>query len=479
MNARADFPPLDERDVAALRVPPHSIEAESSVLGGLLLDSAVSWDRVGDLLTDVDFYRHEHRLIFAAVRDLVNANKPADVVTVFERLEGTGKAKDAGGMVYLGQLAQFVPSASNIRRYAEIVRERSVLRCLVSASDEMATMAFNTDGKTVDEVLDAAQAKVFAITEGRVAARDDWQGTDEGMVQVLDRIQAQADGTAEQDYTPTGLTALDELLDGGLRPGELIIVGARPSMGKSALATTIALNIARDAGKPVGVFSMEMPKTQMHNRLVSMVSHIHLSRIKRGERLRDFDWPELSRAVEALRLTPIFVSDAGGLNINQIRARARGLARRKGRLGLIVVDYLQLMNGTDAKVSRTYQLEEASKGLKALAKELEVPIMALAQVNRGVEQRDDQMPKLSDLKDCGAIEQDADIVAFVHREWKAKTGLAEEWKYHARVALAKSRDSEPGQLDLMYVGENVRFMDWPAETPLPTNAVRTKKGGDL
>ena len=471
MNARTDFP-LDYSDTAAmLRVPPHSIEAESSVLGGLLLDNS-AWDRAGDILADEDFYRHEHKLIFGVMRDLSNACKPVDAVTVCERLESLGKLDDAGGLAYLGSLAQFVPNAANMRRYAEIVRERSVLRRLVTASDEIATLAFTPQGKTVEAVLDAAQAAIFGIAEGQVAARDDWQDAGAGMVALLDRIEAQANGTAEQDFTPTGIADLDELLVGGLRGGELIIIGARPSMGKTALGLTIAAHVAAQR-KPVGFFSMEMPKQQVYARLMSLRSHIHLSRLKRAERLRDFDWPKITESVEQISRLPFFVSDQGNLNINQLRARARGLGRRNGQLGCIVVDYLGLMSGTDSKQPRVYQLEEATKGLKSLAKELNVPILLLAQVNRKVEERGDQMPMLSDLRDSGSIEQDADIVIFVHREHKAKPGLGDEWKYHAKLGVAKQRDGEPGQIDVMYVGENTRFMNWPAETPVPTNAVRT------
>lgn len=472
-------PPPDYGDTAAqLRVPPHSIEAESSVLGGLLLD-ATAWDRAGDIVQEDDFYRHEHKLIFAVVRDLLNANKPADVVTVSDRLDALGKLADAGGLAYLGGLAAFVPHSGNMRRYAEIVRERSVLRKLVSASDEIASSAFNTEGKTVEAVVDAAQQKIFGIAETQVAARDDWEGTDVGMVGVLDRIQAQADGTAAPDFMPTGLRQLDHRLDGGMRGGELIVIGARPSMGKSAMGLTIAVHVGMKEGKPVGVFSMEMPKAQVHNRMLSLVSHIHLSRIKRGERIRDYDWPKLTEGVEKLAKSPIFVSDASNLNINQLRARARGLQRRNGKLGCLVIDYLGLMAGTDAKAPRAYQLEEVTKGLKALAKELDIPVLLLVQVNRKVEERVDQMPMLSDIRDSGSVEQDADIVVFVHREYKAKPGMSEEWKYHAKVGVAKVRDGEPGQLDLMYIGENTRFMDWPDETPLPTSPMRTAGKKDL
>lgn len=468
MNARSDLPEYFDSEVAQLRVPPHSLEAESSVLGGLLLDNG-AWDRVGDLLTDGDFYRHEHKAIYAAIGGLANACKQADVVTVFAELQRHGKDTEAGGLAYLNSLAQYVPSAGNIRRYAEIVRERSILRRLITAADEIATTAFNTQGKAVDAVLDSAMQKVMAISPD--GSGDEWEGMETGMVRLLDRIQAQADGSAVPDFIPTGLKDLDERLDGGMRRGELIIVGARPSMGKSALALSIGMNVAIDR-HPVGMFSMEMPRAQVHARAMSLVSHIHLSRIKRAERLKDFDWPQITSAVETLRQVAFDVSDRNQLNINQLRARARGLARRRGKLGCLIVDYLGLMDGIDPKMSRNYQLEEITKGLKSLAKELDCPILLLCQLSREVEKRPDPTPMLSDLRDSGSIEQDADIVLFVHRPYKAKPDLADEWKYYAKVAVAKLRDGEPGLLDLMYVGENTHFKDWPEGTPVPTSETR-------
>lgn len=480
MNARTEDQMLATSDVGQLRVPPHSLESESSVLGGLLMDNG-AWDRVGDMLTEADFYRHEHRLVFAAIGALINSSKPADVVTVFAELQRHGKEAHAGGLAYLNTLAQFVPGAGNVRRYAEIVRERSILRRLISAADEIATAAFDVQGRGVDAVLDAAMQRVMAISPD--SSSEEWQGMGEGMVELLDRINAQAEG-AEPDFIPTGLAALDDRLDGGMRPGELIVIGARPSMGKSALALSIGIHVALNEQLNVGMFSMEMPKAQVMNRTMSLVSHIHLSRIKRAERLKDYDWPKITSAVDMLRLCSFHVSDRSGLNINQLRARARALRRRHGKLGCLIVDYLGLMDGTDPKTPRVYQLEEVTKGLKSLAKELQTPILLLAQVNRKVEERPDQMPILADLRDSGSIEQDADIVIFVHRPYKAKPDLSDEWKYYAKVSVAKARDAEPGFLDLMYVGENTRFMNWPEETPVPTNTVRVARsgksqGGDL
>lgn len=479
MTTFPEFNDYPEDTAAQLRVPPHSIEAETSIVGGLLLDNA-AWDHVADVLVESDFYRREHQLVFGAIGKLINAGKAADVVTVFDRLQREGKADDVGGLVGLNTLAQYVPSAANIRRYAEIVRERAVLRHLITACDELSTMAFNPQGKSTTAILDAAQQKVFSIGEQTERGNDDWTLVGDAVVQELDRIQRAHDGDVQQDFTPTGLKALDERLDGGMRAGDLIILGARPRMGKSAMAMTIADHLGYDQQLPVAVFTMEMPGKQLAKRLMSMHASIHLSRIKRPERLKDFDWPGLTRAVDELTKTHIYINDESGLTIGQMRSKARKLKRRTGRLGLIVVDYLGLTTATDPKQPRAYQLEEVTKGLKALGKELGCPVLLLAQISRGVEQRTDQMPMLSDLRDSGAIEQDADIVLFLHREIVVKPDLSDEWKYHAKVNVAKLRDGEPGFVDLMYMGEHTVFKDWPEDNELPSTRFRSaKKGGEL
>lgn len=449
-----------------------SAETEASLLGGLLLDNG-HWDRVGDMLAVSDFSRLAHQLIFGAAAALINASKPADAITVFEELRRHGSAEMAGGLEYLHSLTQYVPSASNIRKYAETVRDLALRRTLMAAGSEIIEIAQNRKS-TFDETLEAATSKVTALFDTR-GGDDDWQDAQQGMTLLIDRINEQASGTAVPDFTPTGLTDLDARLDGGLRGGELYVIGARPGMGKSALGLSIAAHIAIQQRLPMGVFSMEMPKRQMFARLMALVSQIHLSRIKRGERLTDSDWPHLTEAVDQISHAPISINDRSGLNINQVRASARALRRRRGKLGVLMVDYLGLMAGTDPKQSRTYQLEEASSGLKSLAKELDCPILLLAQLNRKVEERIDQMPLLSDLRDSGAIEQDADAVIFVHRPIKAKPDLGSEWANYAKVSIAKLRDGEPGYLDLMYFGTQTRFADWPAHEPVPTSQVRVQR----
>lgn len=466
--------------LGALRVPPHSTEAESSLLGGLLLDNS-AWDRIADLLTDDDFYAYQHKLIFAAIGKLVNSNKMADVVTVWSALDQIGKGDEIGGLEYLNSLAQYVPSAANSRRYAEIIRERSILRKLVSASDTIATSAFNTQGRPVATIADEAESLIFNIIESHGGDSDEWDSMDKMVVRELDLIQMRADGQGidkqDRDYIPTGLHDLDDMLDGGMRAGQLIVIGARPGMGKSAIADTIGLHVAMNEGLPVGKFSMEMQNQEGGQRALSATARVPLHALRRPERMSDFHWGELTRGVEMLRRVPFFSNDKGGLNINQVRTKARVLKRRHG-LKLLVLDYLQLMSGTDPRAPRTYQLEEASRGLKSLAKELGIPVIALVQVNRGVEKETDPMPRLSDIKDCGAIEQDADVILFLHRPIVAKPDLGDDWKYFAQASLAKQRGGRTGRLDFMYVGENTRFATWPADQERPKSLVRTK-GGDL
>jgi replicative DNA helicase len=460
----------DER-VSQLRIPPHSAESESSVLGGLLLDNG-AWDRVCDLLTEADFYRSENRMIFAAIAGLMNGGRPADVITVFDELQRIGKGDEIGGLAYLSSLSNSVPSASNIRRYAEIVRERAMLRALVSASDEIATAAFNPENKSVEQILDEAQRKVMVIGEsGRKA--DDWQEPEDGMVQFLDGIQRRADG--EIDYVSTGLRDLDAKLDGGCREGEVIIIAARPSVGKTALALSVAEHMAGVERVPVGIQSMEMPKPQVQNRRVSMRSGIPYHKIRRPERMNDFEWGQMTQATEALRKVPVFVSDQTGLNINQLRSAARRLKRRRGLRGL-VVDYVGLTEGTDRKANRTTQLGEVSRGIKALAKELKCTIFMLVQLKRDIETRANQRPMMSDLRECGDFEQDADVILFVHRAIHSKPDLGEEWKEYGEIIIGKQRDGESGvDVPVRFIRSTMQFVDWPLDQPIPTSKVRTGK----
>ncbi len=447
-----EFPP--DRQIAQLRIPPHSLEAESSVLGGLLLDNA-AWDRVGDLLADGDFYRFEHRLIFAAVGALINASKPADVITVYEHLQNQGKAEETGGLSYLNSLAQYVPSAGNIRRYAEIVRERSILRKLVSASDEISTDAFNPKGRPVADIVDQAEQKIFNIGEQGSRMKQGFQGMDSLVVALLDRVQEMADNPNDVTGVPTGFYDLDKMT-AGFQAGDLIVLAARPSMGKTALAINIAEHVALNEGLPVAVFSMEMGAAQLAVRIVGSIGRINQSNLRTGK-LTDEEWPRLTEAIEKLRNISLHIDESAGLTSTELRANARRLARQCGQLGLIVVDYLQLMSGSAGNdENRATELGEISRGLKMLAKELKCPVMALSQLNRSVETRPDKRPMMSDLRESGAIEQDADIIMFIYRdEYYTKDACKEPGV--AEVIIAKQRNGPTGTVKLAFLKPITKF----------------------
>ena len=443
-----------DQQIAQLRVPPHSIEAESSVLGGLLLDNT-AWDRMGDLLVDNDFYRHEHKLIFAAISALINNSKPADVITVYEQLQNQGKAEGMGGLGYLNSLAQYVPSASNIRRYAEIVRERSILRKLVTASDEIATNAFNPQGRPVERILDEAEQKIFNIGEEGSRMKQGFQSMETLVVDLMDRVQEMADNPNDITGVPTGFYDLDRMTS-GLQAGDLVVLAARPSMGKTAFAINIAEHVALNEGLPVAVFSMEMGAAQLAVRVVGSIGRIDQGHLRTGK-LSDEEWPRLTDAIERLRTVSLHIDETAGLTSSELRANARRLARRCGKLGLIVVDYLQLMTGSSSGdgENRATELGEISRGLKMLAKELQCPVIALSQLNRGVEQRTDKRPMMSDLRESGAIEQDADIIMFIYRDDyynkdSKDPGVAE-------IIIGKQRNGPTGAVRLTFLKPLTRF----------------------
>jgi replicative DNA helicase len=445
-----------DSEVARLRVPPHSVEAESSVLGGLLLDN-LAWDRVGDLLVETDFYRYEHRLIYAAIGALIHQSKPADVVTVFNQLQVQGKAEEAGGLAYLNALAQYVPSASNIRRYAEIVRERSILRKLVTASDEIATNAFNPQGKPVDKILDEAEQKILSIGEEGARMKQGFQSMDALVVQLLDRVQEMAENPNDITGVPTGFYDLDRMTS-GLQPGDLVILAARPSMGKTAFAINIAEHVALNEGLPVAVFSMEMGASQLAVRIVGSIGHINQGHLRTGK-LTDEEWPRLTEAIERLRTVSLHIDETPGLTTAELRANARRLGRQCGKLGLIVVDYLQLMGGSSsAGDNRATELGEISRGLKMLAKELQCPVIALSQLNRSVETRTDKRPMMSDLRESGAIEQDADIIMFIYRDDYYNKDSKEPGV--AEIIIGKQRNGPTGTVKLTFIAPLTRFENY-------------------
>ena len=461
----AVFPPLDEQgslpsasedqEIAKLRTPPHSIEAESSVLGGLLLDNN-AWDRVGDLLKEGDFYRYEHQAIYAAIGALINASKPADVITVFEQLKNQGKAQEMGGLTYLNSLAQYVPSATNIRRYAEIVRERAILRKLVTASDEISTNAFNPQGKTVERILDEAEAKIFAIGEEGSRTKQGFQSLDTLVIDLLDKVQEMADNPADVTGVPTGFADLDRMTS-GLQAGDMIVLAARPSMGKTSFAVNIAEHVALNEGLPVAIFSMEMGAAQLAVRIVGSIGRVNQGNLRSGK-LTDDEWPRLTEAIERLRTVSLHIDETPGLSPGELRANARRLARQCGKLGLIVVDYLQLMSGSGSAASsdnRATELGEISRGLKMLAKELQCPVIALSQLNRSVEQRTDKRPMMSDLRESGAIEQDADIIMFIYRDDYYNKDSKEP--NVAEVIIGKQRNGPTGTVKLFFQKNQTRF----------------------
>jgi replicative DNA helicase len=453
LNLRDSATPRDD-DVARLRVPPHSVEAEQSVLGGLLLDN-MAWDRAGDLLTDSDFYRYEHRLIYAAIGALIAGSKPADVITVFEQLQGLGKAQDCGGLAYLNALAQSVPSAANMRRYAEIVRERSILRKLIAASDEIATNAFNPQGRAVSSVLDEAESKIFQIGEEGSRQKQGFQSIDKLVVDLIDRVQELHDNGAEEvTGVRTGFYDLDKMT-AGLQKGDLIVLAARPSMGKTAFALNIAEHVAVQEGLPVLVFSMEMGASQLALRLVGSLGRIDQQRLRTG-RLDSGEWERLTESVEKLSQVQLHIDETAGLTSSELRARARRMARQFGTLGLIVIDYLQLMNGSGGnEENRATVLGEISRGLKALAKELQCPVIALSQLNRSVESRQDKRPMMSDLRESGAIEQDADIIMFIYRD--DYYDKASKKPGQAEIIIAKQRNGPVGEVNLTFLKPLTRF----------------------
>jgi replicative DNA helicase len=449
-----DSAPQRDDEVSRLRVPPHSVEAEQSVLGGLLLDN-LAWDRAGDLLTDGDFYRYEHRLIYAAIGALVGQSRPADVITVFEQLQSMGKAADCGGLAYLNALAQSVPSAANMRRYAEIVRERSILRKLIAASDDIATSAFNPQGRQVSTVLDEAESKIFQIGEEGSRQKQGFQGIDKLVVSLIDRVQELHDNGAEEvTGVRTGFYDLDRMT-AGLQKGDLIVLAARPSMGKTAFALNIAEHVAVQEGLPVLVFSMEMGASQLALRLVGSLGRINQQNLRTG-RLDSGEWERLTGAVERLGQVQLYIDETAALTSSELRARARRMARQFGTLGLIVIDYLQLMSGSSGSdENRATELGEISRGLKALAKELQCPVIALSQLNRSVESRNDKRPMMSDLRESGAIEQDADIIMFIYRDDYYNKDSKEPGV--SEIIIAKQRNGPVGDVKLTFLKPLTRF----------------------
>lgn len=440
--------------VDGLKMPPHSIEAEQSVLGGLLLDNQV-WDKVSGKLCADDFYRLEHRLLFEVMADLSKKDQPFDVITLSDALQSHGELENVGGEAYLFELSNNTPSVANIGAYVDIVREKSVQRQLIGVANEIADAAYNPEGRPVSELLDIAETKVFAIAEQT--------GTDGGPANIKDVLSKAIEKIdtlyhAEGEITgmATGFTDFDKMTS-GLSPSDLVIVAGRPSMGKTTFVMNIAENAAIQSGKPVLVFSMEMPGDSLAMRMISSLGRIDQHRVRTGK-LHDEDWPRVTMAVNMLSEAPMFIDDTAGLSPAEMRARARRLAKEHGQLGLIVIDYLQLMKVPGFKVeNRTAEISEISRSLKALAKELSVPVIALSQLNRSLEQRSDRRPVMSDLRESGAIEQDADLIVFIYRDEVYNEDTPD--KGVAEIIIGKQRNGPIGKVRLAFLGQFTRFED--------------------
>ncbi len=438
-----------------LRIPPHSIQGEQSVLGGLMLENS-SWDQIADRVVDIDFYRREHQLIFRAIARLADQNKPFDVITLSEELERVAALNDVGGLAYLGTLAKDTPSAANIRAYADIVREYSVMRQLIKVGTEIADSGFRPDGKDSAALLDVAEQKVFEISEQMSRGGGGFASIKNLLTKAVDRIET----LFQQDEPITGLgsgfTDFDEMTS-GLQPADLIIVAGRPSMGKTTFAMNIAENVAINNKVPVAVFSMEMPGDSLAMRMMSSLGRIDQHRVRTGK-LEDDEWPRLTSAVSILADAPLFIDDTAALTPTEIRAKARRLKREHGDLGLIVIDYLQLMQAPSAGENRATEISFISRSLKALAKELNVPVIALSQLNRNLEQRPNKRPVMSDLRESGSIEQDADLVVFIYRDEVYNEDSPD--KGSAEIIIGKQRNGPIGKVRLTFLGQYTKFENY-------------------
>jgi len=442
----------------ALKVPPHSVEAEQSLLGSLLLDNQ-AFDRVADLVSADDFYRDDHRRIWRHVARLVEAAKPADVVTVSESIEASEDKDRTGGLAYLAALSQNTPSALNIRRYAELVRERAVQRRLAQVATEIAENALNPSGKEVGQLLDEAESRILEIGEAGSRHGTGLEEIKPVLARVLERIDFlyHRDNPSDVTGIPTGFTDLDSKT-AGLQPGDLIIIAGRPSMGKTALALNIAEHVALHTLLPVAVFSMEMGAAQLATRMLGSIARVDQHKMRTG-RLNDQEWSDLSEAMGRLHDAPLYIDETAALNALELRTRARRLWRQfGGKLGLVVVDYLQLMSTSNPRAgeNRATEISEISRSLKALAKELGVPVVALSQLSRAVESRNDKRPMMSDLRESGAIEQDADVILFIYRD-EVYYPEKPEAKGRAEVIIGKQRNGPIGKVGLTFLGQHTRF----------------------
>jgi len=448
---------MADAQIENLKLPPHSIEAEQSLLGGLLIDNS-ALDQVGDTISSKDFYRQDHRLIFIHINDLINSDNPADVVTVAESLEKNSELASIGGISYLGSLAENMPSVANIRGYAKIIRDNSILRNLITVGSEIVEGAFLPKGKDAQQLLDEMEAKLFSIAEAQ-SNRLGYKDFQKVIADVVRNLEERGQNPETVTGISTGFVDLDNLTT-GLHGGELVIIAGRPSMGKTALAMNIAESCAVDQNKAVAIFSMEMGSEQIVTRLLGSVAKVDQQKMRTGK-MDDDDWAKIANGLGRLNEAPIFIDEGSALNSYELRARARRLDRStEGGLGLIVVDYIQLMSplGGPQGENRATEISEISRSLKSLAKELNIPVVALSQLNRNVDSRPDKRPQMSDLRESGAIEQDADVIMFIYRQVVYSKDPADEGI--AEIIVAKQRNGPIADIKLTFVGEHTRFENY-------------------
>ncbi|WP_339057118.1 replicative DNA helicase [Candidatus Regiella endosymbiont of Tuberolachnus salignus] len=443
-----------DRQIEGLKLPPYSLEAEQSILGGLMLDNQ-RWDNVSERVTNSDFFSYPHRRIFTEMQCLLEINQPIDLITLSESLEQKGDLESIGGFAYLAELSKNTPSAANIGAYADIVRERAIVREMISVANEIADAGYEPQGRSSEELLDLAESRVFQIAEKRANKNEGPKNIDSILADTIERIeqlyQRPHDGVTG---VPTGYQDLDKKT-AGLQKSDLIIVAARPSMGKTTFAMNVCENAALTEDKPVLIFSLEMPANQLMMRTLSSLSRVDQTRIRTGQ-LNDDDWARISSSMGILlKKRNIYIDDSSGLTPTEVRARSRRVFREHGGLSLIMIDYLQLMRVPTLLNNRTLEIAEISRSLKALAKELQVPVVALSQLNRSLEQRADKRPVNSDLRESGSIEQDADVIMFIYRDEVYNENS--ELKGIAEIILGKQRNGPIGSVRLTFNGRCSRF----------------------
>jgi len=440
--------------VQNIKLPPHSIEAEQAVLGSLMLDNQ-RWDVVAEMITDRDFYSRHHQLIFSEMHTLVSRGTPIDLITLSESLESKDLLVDVGGFAYLAELSKNTPSAINVVAYTDIIRQQAILRELISASNEIADNCYSTEGRDSTEILDLAESKIFQIAESRTK-----QGEGpKNITEVLEATVAKIEELFQRPHdgvtgVSTGFLDLDKKT-AGLQRSDLIIIAARPSMGKTTFAMNLCENAAMMQEKPVLIFSLEMPSEQIMMRMLASLSRVDQTRIRTGQ-LQDDDWARISSTMGLLlEKKNIYIDDSSGLTPMELRSRARRIYREHKGLSMIMVDYLQLMRVPNISENRTLEIAEISRSLKALAKELQIPVVALSQLNRSLEQRADKRPVNSDLRESGSIEQDADVIMFIYRD--EVYNEASEHKGIAEIILGKQRNGPIGKVRLKFQGQFSRF----------------------